>query len=308
MKKMALALSAVLVLGAAAARAQETPAAVIVKVTGDVQVKPAEGEANAARVGTKLFVGDQIIPAAGAQAVVVGRSGSTTAVTEPVTIQKATEDKEGGMFARTVQVLARAANTDARSQPNRQGMIRPIPGQPTQVAPRNSITVLAVRPTFRWHKVENAKGYVVQIRKQGSPPERFQSGPDTSWTLPDTAGALMRGETYYWTIAPAGTGRPAREQAFQVATEDTYQAVDGNLESLRDAGMDPASDGLFLAAVVYREAGLFYDAADALEALKDSGEPMGADAYFLLGEVLDTLGRLDEAQAAFDQGDRLAGS
>lgn len=307
MKKIALVILALFAGGAAPVFPQDAPAAVIVKVDGSVQIRPGGGEAGPASVGTRLSVGDQIVPGAGGRAVVVSRTGATRTVTEAVTIQAPSAGDDGDIFARTVQVLSQAASSDARSQPNRQGMIRPIPGQPTQVGPRNSIAVLEVRPTFQWHEVEGARGYVIQIRREGAPPKRYETGPDTTWTLPDSAEALARGETYLWTIAPTGMGRPAREQVFEVATEDTYEGVTENLESLEAAGLDPAADGLFLAAVVYREAGLFYDAADALEALSDDGTPMSADAYFLLGEVLDRLGRLEEARSAFDQGDRLSG-
>ena len=306
MKKIALALLTVLLVGAAPASSQESPAAVIVKVQGDVQVRPDGGDPTPAAVGTRLSIGDQILPGSG-QAVVVSRTGSTRTVTETVTIQAPSAGDEGDMFARTVQVLAQAATTDARSQPNRQGMIRPIPGQPTPVAPRNRLTVMDVRPTFRWHRVEGAEGYTLQIRREGGTPVRFQAGPDTAWTLPESAGALERGATYFWTVAPSGTGRPAREQPFTVASEEAYRSVSDNLESLAAAGLDPDDDGLFLAAVVYREAGFYYEAARALQSLNETGTPMSAEAYFLLGEVLDTLGRVDEAQAAFDRGDRMTG-
>lgn len=308
MKKVALTLLALLIVGAAALSSQEKAAAVIVKVQGDVQVRVAGGDAAPAAVGTRLSVGDEIIPGAGGQAVVVSQTGSTQTVSEAVRIQAPSDAEDGDMFSRTVQVLAQAATTDARSQPNRQGMIRPIPGQPTQVAPRNNLTVMDPRPTLEWHEVKGARGYMIQIRREGGSPMRFETGAETTWTLPESEEPLERGETYFWTVAPSGTGRPAREQAFTVAAEDTYQAVSDNLESLEAAGLDPSGDGLFLSAVIYREAGLYYEAADALEALKESGAPMSAEAYFLMGEVLDTLGRVDEAQAAFDQGDRMAGT
>ena len=51
--------------------------------------------------------------------------------------------------------------------------------------------------------------------------------------------------------------------------------------------------------------GLYYDAVDAIRALEQAGDPLGPDLYLLKGEVLDRLGRLEEAREAFDRADAL---
>ncbi len=305
MKKLLVLATSILLLGAGGGVSQDTPAAVVVKVEGSVQLAIGGGDPQAATVGTRLGVGDRILPSANGRAIVVYQTGATRTVTEAVTIEAASAQGDGDMFSRTVEVLSQAASSDARNQPNRQGMIRPVPGYPEIISPRNRIPVMAVRPTFQWHPTEGAEGYRIQIRKDGGAPVRYEAGAATLWTLPESTPALERGATYWWTVGPTGRGRPSREMQFQVLSEEDFQAVEGQLQALREAGLDPSGDGAFMSAVVYREAGLLYDAAHALDYLEEIREPMGVEAWLLKGEVLDALGDLEGAQAAFDQADRL---
>jgi predicted negative regulator of RcsB-dependent stress response len=69
-------------------------------------------------------------------------------------------------------------------------------------------------------------------------------------------------------------------------------------------GLDPEGDGLFLTAVVYRDMGLYYDAADALDGLEAAND-MSADMYLLKGEILSEMGHAEEARAAFDKADAM---
>lgn len=285
------------------AASQEAPDAVVVRVTGAVHVEGAGGRRPAA-VGQRLSKGDRVVPEGGGKAVLVYRTGATQEVSEPLTVEAMGGSGNSDMFARTVQVLAQAASSDARNQPNRQGMIRPVPGFPEIIAPRNHLAVLEVRPTFSWHPVEGATGYLLQIRKEGEAPVRYAVGEVTRWTLPDTLPALERGAVYWWTVGPVGRGRPSREMAFRVLGQDEHAALQRQLDALRAAGLDPEGPGAFLAAVLYREAGLLYSAAASLERLEAAGQPLGVEAYLLKGEILDALGDLEGAQKAFDQADR----
>ncbi len=304
MKKPIL-IAAVLLLGAAGPRQDDVPAAVLVRVEGTVQVQTGEADPRPGSVGTRLSAGDRVLPAEGGRAVIVYRSGLTRQVTEALTIEAPSGGREADVFSRTVRVLAQAATSDARSQPNRQGMIRPVQGSPELVAPRNGITVMDPRPTFRWLGVEGAPGYVIQIRREGGPPLRFRTGPETSWTLPEDAPALVPGATYHWTVASAARGRPAREQTFRVIGPETYGTLAREMEALVASGLDPAGDGAFLAAVLYREAGLLYEAAGALGLLESSGTPLSPEVYLLKGEIMDALGDLEAARAAFDRADEM---
>ena len=305
MNKLLVLATSLLLIGAGGPTHQDAPVAVVVKVEGSVQVQVGEGGPQPAGVGVRLSVGDRIIPGAESRAIIVYQTGATRQVAEATTIEAPTGAQEGNRFSRTMSVLAQAANSDARSQPNRQGMIRPVPGAPEIISPRNLITVMSARPTFSWHPAEGMARYVVQIRKEGSRPVRYQVGEATTWTLPESEDALVQGETYWWTVGPDGRGRPSREMQFQVMGADEAAAVMEELTLLADAGLDPEGDGAFLATVVYREAGLLYDAERSLGFLEDAGIALSADAYLLKGEILDALGDLEGAQEAFDQADRV---
>jgi hypothetical protein len=279
---------------------QDAPAAVLVKVQGDVQVRLGAAAPVAATVGARLGVGDQVLPGSGAEAVVVHRTGRTQVVREAVTIEGAEAGAQGDMFTRTVRVFAQAANSDARQTGNRQGMIRPLPGGPAPIAPRNGLKVQDTRPTLTWFSAPGASGYRVQLREEGSPPRRFEVGGDTVFTLPADA-ELTRGGTYHWTVAPL-QGRPVMEQTFTVATPDELAQVEGALTAIQGMGLDPADEGRLLVAVVYTDLGLLYDAARAIASLEEEGS-LSADVFLLKGEVLDALGHFDEARKAFDRAD-----
>jgi hypothetical protein len=234
----------------------------------------------------------------------VHRSGQTQVVTARTTIAAPAAATEGDAFSRTVRVLAQAASSNARTQPNRQGMIRPIPGEPVLVAPRNGIKVSGVRPTFRWMPVEGATGYTLQLRTQGETPRRFQLGAVTEFTLPSAEAALAPGRQYQWTIAPTG-GRPTREVPFTVLGDAERRQLTTSIDAITGMGLDPKGDGQLLAAALFTDMGLYYDAADAIDRMETSGDHMSWDLYLLKGQVLDALGRLDEARAAFDRADAL---
>ena len=294
------------VVAAAAPRpiaAQQPPAALVVKLQGDVTIKHA-GASAPATVGAKLEVGDEVVPAAGAKAYLVQRSGQTQVVSAATKIAAPAAGAASDAFSRTVQVLASAATSNARSQPNRQGMIRPIPGEPVLVAPRNAIKVSSVRPTFSWMPVDGATGYTLQVRTAGAPPRRFQVGNVTAWTLPESEAPLVAGKDYFWTIASTG-GRPTREVPFTVIGDDVRQQLNDGLKAISGMGLDPKAEGQLLAAVVFTDLGLYYDAADALGRMEKAGDALSPDVYLLKGEVLDALGHLDEARAAFDRADAL---
>lgn len=285
---------------------QSGPVAVLIQVEGAVQVEQG-GSTSEASVGTRLAAGDRVVPSSGGSAVLIQRGGTRIEVTDAHTVQTPSSGSggEGDMFSRTVQVLGQVANADTDNLMDRQGMIRPIPGEPVLVAPRNELTVLTPRPTFTWRAVEGAEGYTVQVRRPGSRPVRFQEITDTTWTYPSSAPPLVPGEEYWWTVAPAGSGRATREQRFTVVGPETYEAVARDLRTLTEMGLDPAGEGAFLAAVAFRDAGLYYDAAGALEHLEQSGTSLGPDAYLLKGEVLATLGDAEGARRAFDRADEL---
>jgi|GEM_PF-896306 len=287
----------------------DEPAAVVIQVVGSVQVQPAAGGATVpASVGAQLFAGDKVVLATGARARLLHKSGRMEAVTASLTISAPVEQKPAGRFEQTVRTVAQLATTSARSQPNRQGMIRPIAGEPVPVAPRNGVKVIDLRPTFTWFSIPGASGYTVQVRRvepAGGKPERFDAGNDTSWTYPLSAAPLMPGATYEWTVGAAG-GRIAQMQRFRVISADDFSQLAAALRDLTAAGVDPQSDGLFLTALTYRDAGLFYEAERALQQLAGNGAA-GRTFHLLRGEVLDAIGYVDAAAEHFAAADAQSG-
>lgn len=286
------------------------PVAVIVQVSGTVQIQTAGGNSPfAATVGANLGAGDKLLVSNGARAVLLYKSGKMEPATSSLTITAPVNQAPAGRFEQTVKTLAQVATTNARAQPNRQGMIRPIAGEPVPVAPRNRVTVIDVRPTFVWYRVPGASGYTVQIRRiepEGGRPERFEAGTDTSWTYPLSASPLMPGATYEWTVGAAGD-RVAQMQRFRVISGDEFNQVANAMRELTADGIDPQTDGLFLSALTYRDAGLFYEAERALEKLAGAGGS-GRMFHLLRAEVLDAIGNVDAAAKHFAAADTQSGN
>ena len=287
---------------AAPLAAQQDPAALVVSLQGEVQVQHAGSTVQAA-VGTRLVAGDEVIPASGARAILITRTGAQQVVTRATTIQEPREGGNPDLFARAMSTLAQAASADARTAGGRQGMIRPIPGEPVLVAPRNGLTVTAGHPKFSWMPVGVTTLYTLQLRKvEGGRPMRF-AATGTEWTLPADQPELEAGATYAWTVAPKG-GRPTREQQFKVIGAADNEELATTLGDVKAMGLDPMGDGLFLTAVIFRDLGLFYEADQALKNLEKIGE-MSADLYLLKGEILNVLGHEEEARKAFDKADAM---
>ncbi|MFP3947218.1 MAG: hypothetical protein ACOC8K_00200 [Gemmatimonadota bacterium] len=292
-----------------AAWVQAAPTAVVIVVEGSVQVESGGAPPVEATVGTRLSTGDRVLPESGSRAVLIERGGNRIEVTEASTVRAPSSGGgaagDGDMFSRTVQVLGQVAGAETENLMDRQGMIRPIPGEPVLVSPRNQLAIMSSRPRFVWRPVDGAAGYTVQIRTPGSEPLRFTGVRDSTWTYPEAAPVLVPGTEYWWTVAPAGSGRAAREQRFRVIDADEYERVTRDLANLEELGLDPWDEGAFLTAVLFADAGLYYDAAGALEFLEDSGISLGADAYLLKGELLIELGDAGGARKAFEAADRM---
>lgn len=290
---------------AAPLAAQGEPAALVIRVQGDVEVIHGEDAPIPASIGEQMFVGDGVIPDQGSRAILITRAGARQVVTERTTI---VEPRAGGnpdIFQRAVATLAQAANTDASSG-GRQGMIRPIPGQTALVAPRNELTVASMRPTFRWTATPGQR-YDLMLRKiEGGRPMLFEVGSDTTWTLPDDIDELEPGSTYQWTVFVGGRqgGRAMQPQSFRViGLEESVDLAD-YMDEIAVFGLDPKGDGLFLTVVAYRDMGLYYEAREALDSVEADGS-LSSELYRLKGEILAELGHEEDARRAFDRADEL---
>jgi hypothetical protein len=289
---------------AAPLHGQGAPAALVIRVQGDVDVTHGGAPPSPAVVGERMFVGDGVVPESGSRAVLITRAGAQQVVTQRTTIAEPTGGGNPDIFERAMATLAQAAVTDATAG-GRQGMIRPIPGQTALVAPRNALNVSTPRPTFTWTATPG-QTYDLMLRKlDGGRPVVYEVGADTVWALPDSAAALDQGATYQWTIFVGGrrSGRALPPQDFRVISLEESVEMEDYLEEISVFGLDPRGDGLLLTLVAYRDMGLFYEARGALEDVESSG-PLSWELYKLKGEILAELGHEEEARAAFDRADQ----
>ena len=279
----------------------DDPVAVVVKLDGAVQVQRAGASGTVAgEVGMALSAGDRLLPAEGARVVLLHSTGRTEVAARPLTLAGAEQGQRAGVFTRAVRTIESVAATSAKADPNRQGMIRPVPGTPVPIAPRNGIAVLGERPTFTWHSVPAASAYMIQIRAAGERPVRFEAGTDTVWTYPDSAAALTPGATYQWTVGAVGTSaRVAQSVEFRVLEAEVASEVVAALAEVQAQGLDPELDAGFLTAVLYHDAGLTYEADRVLALLQATGAGEGRTFHLLRGEVYDALGKLDAAAREF---------
>ena len=290
---------------AAPLSAQGAPAALVIRVQGDVDVTHGGAPPAPASVGEQMFVGDGVLPSSGARAILVTRAGAQQVVTERTTIAEPTGGGNPDIFERALATLAQAAGTDATTG-GRQGMIRPIPGQTALLAPRNALNVVSRRPTFSWTPTPG-QTYDLMLRKlEDGRPTVFEVGADTVWTLPESAAELDRGAEYQWTVFVGGrrTGRALPPQNFRVIDLEEAVELEDYLEEIAVFGLDPRGDGLLLTVVAYRDMGLFYEARDALEDV-EANAPLSWELYKLKGEILAELGHEEEARDAFDRADAL---
>jgi len=184
------------------------------------------------------------------------------------------------------------------------GIQRPPPTGAFPLSPGAGTLVLSERPTFTWRPQEGAEGYLLQIRSlAGGPPVRISVPDEGPWTFPDTLGPLTRGGEYAWTVLPLPEGRLGTEQRFTVLGDEPRAALEGFLASLREAGMDPETDGLLLVAAYEADLGLFEAASRALQRLFQLplGQERDSSVDLLHAHVLEHLGRLEEARAIYDR-------
>lgn len=282
----------------------QQPAALVIRVQGDVDVRHGQADPVPAAVGEPMFEGDGVLPSGGSRAILITRSGAQQVVEQATTVAAAPAARDSDLFARAMTTLAQAASADPTAG-GRQGMIRPIPGETSLVAPRNGLLVAEQRPRFSWTATPDVS-YDLMLRRvaaegsPGGPPMIFELGADTTFALPDSV-ELERGATYAWTVFPGGRrgGRPVPQQEFRVMSLLESIELEDYMDDIAVFGLDPRGDGLFLTVVAYRDLGLFYDAREALAEVEREAS-LSADLYMLKGEILAELGHEEEARAAFD--------
>jgi hypothetical protein len=302
--KRAFALAGLAALAVVLPVAAQDPVALVIRVHGDVRVRHGDAAPSPAVVGERMYVGDGVLPSAGARAILITRTGAQQVVNEETTLAEPRDTGNPDLFARAMSTLVQAASVDA-SAGGRQGMVRPIPGETALMAPRNGLLVSTRRPTFHWTATPN-RSYELMLRRiDGGRPAVFGVGTDTTFTLPESM-ELEAGARYAWTVFVGGRrgGRALPQQEFRVMSLPQQVELQDYMDDIAVFGLDPMTDGLFLTVVAYRDLGLLYEARDALEWVEGEGG-LSAELYLLKGEILTELGHEQAARAAFDRADEL---
>ena len=302
--KICLVAALTLLAASAPVRAEEDPVALVIRVQGEVSVRHGDADAVPIAVGERMYVGDVVLPGAGARAILITRTGGQQIITEETTLTEPRTAGNPDIFARAMSTLAQAASIDVTAG-GRQGMIRPLTCGIAPVAPRNGLLVSSPTPTFEWTGAGD-QSYDLMLRNvAGGRPEIFEVGSDTAFTVPENAG-LTPGATYAWTVFVGGRrgGRPCEQQEFRVMSLEESVDLADYMDEIAVFGLDPMTDGLFLTVVAYRDLGLYYEAHDALVTVERQAS-LSADLYLLKGEILVELGHEEAARTAFDQADQL---
>jgi hypothetical protein len=190
--------------------------------------------------------------------------------------------------------IARVALDAVPARRSGGGYFRPAAAAASPIQPRNDALVLPDAATFHWHRVTGATDYTVQVRRIDVPGHvRIRAGADTTWT--PEPGSLESGVAYEWLVlSDAGTrlGMPA---TFRVIDAAAWAAVQARLDEI--AGMALGEHGtLLLSALVYRDAGLLYEARRTFDVLARADAALSGDMRAIHADVLDALG--DAAGAA----------
>ncbi len=286
----------------ATVRAQATTA-LVSQFRGDVKVlKAPEGAELPVKVGLRLVERDRVDVARGSRVVLLFSNGRLVTATTPLTIAPVGGEGAAEVYARAERALAAAAQ--ATRPEARTGVGRPPPVGAYPLSPAAGSAVAAERPTFLWQAQEGAEAYLLQLRPAaGGAPLRFHVAGAGPWTLPDTVAALARGAEYAWTVIALPGGRSAGEERFRVLDAAGLADLEAFDASLAEAGVDREGEGLLLVAMLSADLGLLHDALAALEKLTAATPEVERDPAvdLLHAQVLERLGRMEEARAAFDR-------
>ena len=103
MRKFLHMLVGIALVAAAPLAAQDSPAALIIRVQGDVQIRQGGGAPGPATAGVRLSAGDEVLPGTGARATLIVPSGATQQITEATTVTAPPGGMTGDLFQRAMQ-------------------------------------------------------------------------------------------------------------------------------------------------------------------------------------------------------------
>ena len=248
------------------------PAAMVLSVKGQVEVRPDAGQPR--RIGPKglLYDADRLSVPAGGEATIVFFDGGLKLRVKPgatITIRPggatAADAVErlgpvDGAVARTLRGL-RARPGDERVAASTFRAIPGAPIPPPAVTPAYDAAVMSDRPTLSW-KADRGP-YTVRLRTAGSSRDVWTAQTaGTSLPYPDGEAPLRRGITYLWAVSDPD-GRTVIEGRFSVVTRGEFR----ELAALRERARGSEPSGLLEAALTFEQHGVYDEAAAAYERL-----------------------------------------
>jgi hypothetical protein len=291
------------------AQGRPRPAALVLDLTGSVQIRPADGPSKRAEVGDLLYPGERLsIPADGSAALAilgVGaqeriKPGSEATVgpqgcTPPEAVVQRKAQPRG--VAGTLKGL-RPAPDDARKAGASFRGTEDLPEAPPAVTPIYGSVVASDRPAMAWGAVAGAKGYRVKLLSSAGRGLWRAETQELRLDYPEGQEPLQRGYVYLWEVYDT-EGRQVAASTFSVATESQRKRL-AELPA-PEAGEDRAE--LLLAALAYTLLGAYTEALAIYERLARMAPEVSAYQE-ALASLYARAGRPEAARAARDRIER----
>jgi hypothetical protein len=297
-----LLIAAALVL---AADTEEPAAAMVVKVQGKVELRPARGDAKRLAVMDLLYPGDRLRAEGDSQADLVFEKDGRREQLRPGA--EATVGKAGCRPAEAVQAVKKARpakpvvldglrELDRNSQGATVVPRGPVDEKQPAVVPVADSRVLSDQPTFSWQAVPKAKRYRVEVFTLTGRKMWTAEPTEARLPYPSKEKPLPRGREFTWRAYAETEDEvlPCGSAGFYVVSAAELK----ELEPLRELAASSDPDDLVLAAVGYEAKQLYAEALEVYERLcrQSPGEPAFQAARAVL---LERAGRRDEAKAAW---------
>jgi hypothetical protein len=194
------------------------------------------------------------------------RDGGTATVTAAVQVpSSAGEPSAPFVLARDLLVrFARWPGGGSPGSPEGKRLPRPA-------APTNGTPVRILTPTLHWHPEPGVQRYRLAVREAAGEVWSSDVEGDSLAVIPPEA-ALSPGHRYEWTVTSLPMGAPTAGASFRVLGREGLDRVASELRALREAGLDPETDGALPAIALFQELDLLYDALWTLDRLIGPGE------------------------------------
>lgn len=247
----------------------------IIQIEGNVQLKRTSTNTIRPTVGTRLYPGDELIAAKGAQAIVQCNDLSTKIV-------KAGQNQANGGCPNPTEAAQCSPGT--YKCPHR-GDIAWTEGIPYIISPRRT-ALLNKQPTLRWNAVPGAKSYTVSV--EGDNVNWTKQVSETQLVYPSEQ-PLQPGGRYLLTIV-ADTGATSVQEPvkpgglnFSLLDATQSQQIQAQIQQISQQKWTEQAKALALANL-YTENGLIADGIAILEKLVNNGTQT-APIYRSLGDL-----------------------